>query len=168
MVDIRAERCTGELDGDFVVFLIGMRINRWWRVHKWLPIARAMGDMLAELARQPELGLLHARPHIGFPNLMFVQYWRSFAQLEAYATARDKSHLPAWSAFNRAIANNGDVGIWHETYVIGAGDSESFYVNMPPFGLGAAGTLAPAKGRRANARGRLSAAGAGQSEGDAS
>ncbi len=29
---IRTERLTANLEGDFVVFLIGMRINRPWRV----------------------------------------------------------------------------------------------------------------------------------------
>jgi hypothetical protein len=29
MAEVRAERCTAEIDGDFVVFLIGMRINRF-------------------------------------------------------------------------------------------------------------------------------------------
>jgi Domain of unknown function (DUF4188) len=99
MAKVRAERCTAEIDGDFVVFLIGMRINRFWKPHKWLPVATAMPRMLAELARAPDLGLLHARFQVGFPNLMVVQYWRSFAHLHRYATDRDLAHLPAWKAF---------------------------------------------------------------------
>jgi Domain of unknown function (DUF4188) len=103
MAEVRAERCTAEIDGDFVVFLIGMRINRFWKPHKWLPVAAAMPRMLAELARMPDLGLLHARTHFGFPYIMVVQYWRSFAHLHRYATDRDLAHLPAWKAFNQAI-----------------------------------------------------------------
>jgi hypothetical protein len=155
MAEVRAERCTAEIDGDFVVFLIGMRINRFWKLHKWLPVAAAMPRMLAELARAPDLGLLHARMHVGFPNLVVVQYWRSFSHLHRYATDRDHAHLPAWKAFNQAIASNGDVGIWHETYLIRAGDYESVYNNMPPFGLGLAGRLVPAQGRKTSAKGRL-------------
>ena len=30
-----------EIEGDFVVFPIGMRINRWWKFHKWLLVAKA-------------------------------------------------------------------------------------------------------------------------------
>jgi hypothetical protein len=116
------ERCTAEIDGDFVVFLIGKRVNRFWKPHKWLPVAAATPRMLAELARAPELGLLHARTHFGFPNITSVQYWRSFAHLHRYATDRDLAHLPAWKAFNQAIAGNGDVGIWHETYLVRAGE----------------------------------------------
>jgi hypothetical protein len=28
------QRMTVQLEGDFVVFLIGMRINRFWKIHK--------------------------------------------------------------------------------------------------------------------------------------
>jgi hypothetical protein len=86
---------------------------------------------------------------------MVVQYWRSFELLTAYALGRDQAHLPAWRAFNKAIGTNGDVGIWHETYVIGPGKSECIYVNMPPYGLGAVGELRDATGRRGDAGGRM-------------
>ena len=142
-------------DKPLALFLIGMRINRFWKPHKWLPVATAMPRMLAELARAPDLGLLHARFQVGFTNLMVVQYWRSFAHLHRYATDRDLAHLPAWKAFNQAVASNGDVGIWHETYLVRAGEHESVYNNMPPFGLGVAGRLVPAQGRKTTAKGRL-------------
>ncbi|WP_410923718.1 monooxygenase family protein, partial [Pseudomonas sp. SIMBA_041] len=34
------------MDESFVVFIIGMRINRLLAVHKWVPVAKAMGGML--------------------------------------------------------------------------------------------------------------------------
>jgi hypothetical protein len=49
------------------------------------------------------------------------------------------------------------VGIWHESYVVPAGQAESIYVNMPRFGLGLAASLFPAKGDRASAARRLAA-----------
>lgn len=157
MVAIIDRRVCAEIDGPFVVFLIGMRINRWWKLWQWLPVVRAMGRMLPELARQPELGLLHARSHFGFPGIMVVQYWRSYDALEAYASVRDKAHLPAWAAFNRSISSNGDVGIWHETYLVEPGRYENVYNNMPAWGLGRAGVLHHASGPRARALGRLQA-----------
>ncbi len=157
MADIIAKRMCAEIEGDFVVFLIGMRINKLWKVWRWAPVAAAMPRMLAELARAPELGLLHARTHFGFPNLLVVQYWRSFEQLEAYAKNRDAAHLPAWRAFNTAVGSGGDVGIWHETYVVRGGCYESVYNNMPPFGLGVAGVLKDATGARLGARNRMAA-----------
>lgn len=68
-------RWSGEIDDDFVVFLIGMRINRPWRVDRWLPVARAMGPMQAELAQRPELGCLHTENWFGRTTLA-LQYWR--------------------------------------------------------------------------------------------
>jgi hypothetical protein len=148
-------RVCAEMDGGFVVFLIGARINKPWKIWKWWPVATAMPRMLAELARQPELGLLHARNMFSFPDAIVVQYWKSFEHLEAYAKARDKAHLPAWQAFNKAIASSGDVGIWHETYVIEPGKYENIYNNMPPFGLGAVGRIVDAVGARQAARQRV-------------
>jgi hypothetical protein len=88
-----------------------------------------------------------------------VQYWRSFEQLEAYARSKDHGHWPAWSAFNRNVkASSGDVGIWHETYRVRAGEYEALYGSMPAYGLGKVGALVPASGRRESARGRIGAA----------
>jgi hypothetical protein len=154
-----AQRMTAIMDGDFAVFLIGMRINRPWKVWRWAPVAAAMPRMLVELGRRPELGLLHARTFFGFPNIVVTQYWKSFDHLHRYAADPGLAHLPAWKAFNKAVGSNGDVGIWHETYVIAAGRHESVYNNMPPFGLGRAGRLEPATGGRKDARARLKAGG---------
>jgi hypothetical protein len=141
-----------ELDGDFVVFLIGMRINKPWKMHKWLPVFRAMPRMLKELQEHSELGFLG---YIMSPGVI-VQYWRSFEHLEAYARSRDYLHLPAWAAFHkRAGYADGDVGIWHETYLVQAGAYEAIYIGMPAFGLGKAGQLVPINGSRDSARGRL-------------
>jgi hypothetical protein len=148
-------RVTAEIEGDFVVFLIGMRINSFRKLSKWLPVFFAMPRMLRELERSPEAGLLGATFYLGSPRrAMVVQYWRSFEQLEAYARSKDAEHWPAWVAFNRRIGSNGEVGIWHETYLVSAGNYECVYNNMPPIGLGAATRLVPAAGRKATAAGR--------------
>ena len=152
------ERVCAEAEGGVVVFLIGMRINKLWKVWTWLPVFFAMPKMLNELAAHPELGMLSARAQFGLRNIASIQYWKSAAHLQAYAQAGDKPHLPAWQAFNRSIGTSGDVGIWHETYVVPGGNLESIYVNMPRYGLGLAGTLFPAKGHRANAAKRLARA----------
>ncbi len=155
MAAIIDRRVCAQIDGPFVLFLIGMRINRWWKPWQYLPVGAAMGRMLPELFQQPELGLLHAQTMVSLPNIFLIQYWRSYEQLEAYASARDKAHLPAWAAFNKAIGSNGDVGIWHETYRIASGDYENVYNNMPAWGMGRAGTMLDAVGPRARAMGRL-------------
>lgn len=155
MAKIHRAHMTARIEGDFVVLLIGMRINRWWKPWAWAPVIAAMPPMLIELAKRPELGLMHVRTTFGFPNILLVQYWRSFEQLHRYATDPSLAHLPAWRAFNRAIGANGDVGIWHETYLVNESAHESVYNNMPVWGLAAAGEHVPAEGRRRSAKGRL-------------
>jgi hypothetical protein len=161
--EIIRERVCAEVEGEVVVFLIGMRINKLWKIWKWLPVARAMPKMLKELADHPEVGLLAAHGSFGGRNLTSVQYWKSAEHLRAYAHSRDHDHLPAWKAFNKSVGTSGDVGIWHETYVVPAGNLESVYVNMPRYGLGRAGDLFAARGDRASAAQRLAKANEGQS-----
>ena len=120
---IRTERLTAHIEGNFVVFLIGMRINKPWKVHKWWPVAQAMPGMLKELAQHPEAGMLGGEMWFGRTTIS-VQYWRSMEQLLAYAKDRDAAHLPAWRTFNQSIGSNGDVGIWHETYLVSPGGYE--------------------------------------------
>ncbi|MEQ8966139.1 MAG: DUF4188 domain-containing protein [Azospirillaceae bacterium] len=159
---IRAERVTAEIDGDFVVFLIGMRVNKPWRVDLWLPVARAMPRMLAELARKPEAGYLGGIAGIR----VMVQYWRSTDHLIAWARDGQATHRPAWADFNRRIRGARDaVGIWHETYAVPAGAYETLYSGMPPFGLGSVGRLVPATGGRESAAGRLGTAGEARAPG---
>lgn len=151
---ILKERVTASMEGDFVVFLIGMRVNNPFLVHKWIPVSMAMPRMIKELTRHPEMGFLHAEMWFGRTTIM-VQYWRSMEQLLAYATNKDSEHLPAWHAFNKAVGTDGSVGIWHETYAVSPGTFETIYANMPPFGLGKAGSLKPAIGNRESATARL-------------
>jgi hypothetical protein len=154
MAQIHAGRWTARGDEPFVVFLIGMRFNKLWKVHKWGPVFAAMPRMIAELQRQPELGFLGADTWFGRTTLM-VQYWRSFEHLEAYAKARDRAHLPAWAAFNRAVGGNGDVGIFHETYRVAPGQTENIYANMPPMLFAKVGALVEATAGYKGARGRM-------------
>lgn len=149
-----AGRMTADAPPGTVVFLIGMRINRLRRLRQWLPVATAMPRMLRELMAQPELGLLSARSYVSGRTVLTVQYWRSAEDLDSYARARDRAHLPAWREFNRLIRDNGDVGIFHETYVLDR--QETVYVNMPEdFGLGGATGLVPLAGRGQRAAHRL-------------
>ena len=154
MPKIYSERMTADVDGEFVVFLIGMRINKLWKMHKWIPVFLAMPKMLKELYQNPELGFISYETWFGRTNIM-VQYWKSFEHLEKYAKSKDLSHLPAWVNFNEKIASNGDVGIWHETYLSKKGSYECVYNNMPRFGLGKVGDHVPATGKLKSAIGRI-------------
>ena len=152
MTKIIPKRVTANIQGDFVVFLIGMRINKPWKIHKWLPVAQAMPKMIKELYQHPECGFLG---HI-MSFKVIVQYWKSFEHLEAYARDPNHEHWPAWVEFNRKLGKSrGDVGIWHETYKVRAGEYECVYSGMPLFGLAKASQMIDATGDLASAKGRL-------------
>ncbi len=156
MATLYPGRYTSLIEGPFVVFLIGFRINRLYAIHKWLPTARAMRPMLQELYANPALGFLGSETSLAPRGATVIQYWSTFDQLLAYAHARDANHLPAWKAFNQSVGNaDGTVGIWHETYQIAAGQSECIYANMPRYGLARAGSHEPATGHLRDAATRM-------------
>jgi Domain of unknown function (DUF4188) len=154
MTEIMAGRAIARIERDFVVFLIGIRINKPWKFHKWWPVLTAMPRMLKELERAPpEAGFLG---HNGLGLMALVQYWRSFEHLEKYAHSRDHLHWPAWVEFNRQMKDSeGDVGIWHETYCVRAGEYEAIYRDMPLCGLAKAGSRALLTEHQDSARQRL-------------
>lgn len=133
-------RTTADARGDVVVFLIGMRVNHFWALHRWLPVFLAMPLMLRELGRDRSAGLLHHVLLTGSPRTYYVvQYWESKEKLLAYAADPDRFHRPVWKKVNRLRSKSRDhVGIWHETYVVPEGSYESIYGDMPPYGLGRA------------------------------
>lgn len=155
MSPVMPGRFTAQMDEPFVVFVIGMRVNRLLAFHKWIPVANAMTPMLRDLYTHPEKGFLGGEFFVYWPGVALVQYWRSFEDLERFARQPSDPHLAAWKRYNQAIGADGSVGIFHETYMVEPGKFESVYGNMPVFGLAAATKHVPAVGRRETARRRL-------------
>ena len=151
-------RIAASIDGDFVVFLIGARFNRWWKLPKYVWFFSTMPKMLAELAAHPESGFLGSET-LGLTTN--VQYWRSLEQLVAYSRNRDQAHYPYWVRFNKEIGSNGDIGIWHETFLVRAGEYECIYNNMPLRGLARVARRIDAVDGATTAPGRL-----GRADGD--
>lgn len=154
MSKVISGRYTAQIDGSFVVFIIGMRINRLWAVHKWLPAFKAMNPMIQELYRNRDLGFLDTSFHLSWRGVTLIQYWKSFEQLEHYAR-KGAHHLAAWKDFNQKVGTSGVVGIYHETYLVPEQQYECLYNNMPVFGLARAGSHVPATGKRETASRRL-------------
>ena len=155
MAKVSPGRYTAEIDGEFCVFLIGMRFNRLWKVHKWLPVFLSMPAMLRELLSHPDKGLLGMRTMWAGRTVTLVQYWRSFEQLERFARDPSDPHLAAWRRFNAAVGSGGDVGVYHETFRVAPGAYECLYGNMPPMGLAAAGRHVPVGARSETAAQRI-------------
>ena len=141
---VRQGRWMATIDGDFVVFLIGYRPTgpRLVQMFRDLGGRRGMMHMLKVLSADPEKGLL------GFEMSTFggliVQYWRSFEHLERFANDTADPHVAAWRQYWARVGREPRSGIWHETFLVRAGEYEAVYANMPPFGLGKAGSLVPA------------------------
>ena len=154
MAAVHQGRYGAEIDGDFVVFLIGARLNSPLRVLASLRDLggrrRGMQAMLDAAMADPEKGLLGYR--LGFPTI--VQYWRSFEHLEAFARDPGDLHRPTWLNFYRRNTD-GRSGIWHETYLVRAGEYEAIYNDTPVAGLAAAGRAVPID-QNSRARGRIS------------
>ena len=155
MSDVAGRRLTAEIEGDFVVFLIGARFNSKLQLGRSLLDLggrRGMKHMLDYLVAHPEKGLLAYE--MGLPTI--VQYWRSFEQLEEFARNEGDPHLDVWRQYWRRVGRTSRTGIWHETFLVKAGQYEAVYGNMPPHGLGKAGRLVPVS-ESSSARSRLKA-----------
>ena len=135
---INQGRWTAEIEGNFVVFLIGARFEKLrgggargsrrsprHEAHARLP----RGPPRQGLAGVP-VGAAHDRA-----VLALVRAPRSLRR------TRDDPHLEAWRQFWKRVGTSGRTGIWHETYLVRAGEYEAIYGNMPPFGLGKASNL---------------------------
>lgn len=133
-------RWTVDVEGDFVVFLIGFRVSPSWRALRAVPLLATMPKMLTDLQRDPSKGLLGFHGGRGFGPI--IQYWRSFEHLERFARSPSDRHAAVWREwFRRAQHLNPAVGIWHETYLVRAGEYEAIYGGMTDgFGLLAVGT----------------------------
>jgi hypothetical protein len=152
MAQTAGRRMMAEIDGDFVVFLIGASPSKLHLVRSLIDLGgrRGMKHMLDYLVAHPEKGLLGYQ--MGLP--VIVQYWRSFEHLEAFARDAADPHLAVWRNYWRRVGQSDRTGIWHETYLVRAGEYEAVYGNMPPFGLGKAGRLVPMSDS-SSARGRM-------------
>lgn len=153
MARIYAGRYTAQCEGPFVIFIIGVRINKLLAVHKWWPVVTAMSPMLRELYQNRDLGFMHASFNLNSRGVSLIQYWRSFEQLEHYA--HGAKHMKAWRYFNRKVGANPAVGIYHETYLVNSGHYETMYVNMPVYGLAKASEHVPITAELNSARQRL-------------
>ena len=154
MAELAGRRMTAEIEGDFVVFLIGARFSKLQLARSFADLGgrRGMKHMLDYLVARPEKGLLAYE--MGLPTI--VQYWRSFEQLEAFAKDKDDPHLEVWRQYWRRVGRTGRTGIWHETFLVKAGQYEAVYGNMAPHGLGKAGRLVPVS-EASSARERIGA-----------
>jgi hypothetical protein len=143
MSEVFPGRFTARAPGDATaVFLIGLRINTLRGLARSRPVIAAMPRMLSFLGQHPESGLLSFGNWFG-RTTMLVSYWRTAQDVQRFASDPDAPHAAAWRAFNSRIGSGRDIGVWHELYTVTPGNFEGVYVNMPAFGMAAAGEHLP-------------------------
>ena len=141
MSQVKQGRWTARIEGDFVVFIIGARfdVRNPVRSLRDLGGRMSMPQMLKYLMKHPEKGLLGYEQS----GLTSIQYWRSFEDLERFAKDEDDPHLAVWRKYWKRVGKSPRTGIWHETFLVRAGEYEAIYGNMAPRGLGKASELVP-------------------------
>ncbi len=127
-------------DGDFVVFLVGIRVNGANPFTKsFLNTGKAFRSMVAELESDPTLGYMGGDMYIGTNDrkskTLHVQYWRDYESLQKWTHTRMGIHFKTMLEYMKRDRVEGVNGIWHETYKVRDGEYETIYVNMPPIGL---------------------------------
>ncbi|WP_455222447.1 DUF4188 domain-containing protein [Kaarinaea lacus] len=146
---INKQRMEPVVNEPFIVFIVGFRINHYWKLHKWLPVVFAFKRMLKELDNSPDKGCM-GYEYWGGRVRVCIQYWKNYPQLLEYARDKSAEHFPAWFDFNSKVGRSGDVGLWHEVYFAKPGTFKAVYKNMPAFGLGKATQLTPSKATAIN------------------
>ncbi len=154
MEDSGHDAVTARLPGEFVVVVLGIRLNRWWRLGDWLWARRSMRRLFRDLEADPSWGLLGYQEWSGWRHLTTVQYWTSFEDLVRWSRVPKGEHRTVWTEYTRRLAASGSVGVWHETYVVGPGRYETVYTNVPPTGLGRVAPRETAIRRLGTAAGR--------------
>ena len=143
---MKIEHVTDTHDDEVVVFMLGMKVLRPWRVDQWGFVTVAMARMMTEIetnrrlkvGTDDDLGYLGGFSTMGLHGPVVTQYWRSSDDLIRYAHDTDRVHRGAWLQLYRLAhrSSKAGVGLWHETYVVPAGQHETIYGNMKPIGLG--------------------------------
>jgi hypothetical protein len=132
---------------------LGIQVRRLRALLYAARLGRAIDRSAAE-AVASGAGLLRSerfavsRTHFGV-----LQYWRSFEDLEAWS--HRPPHSEWWRAAVERMRTRGDFGVYHETFLVPRDQIETIYMNCPPTGLAAFGTLGEAVGPQTTSRGRL-------------
>ena len=95
---------------DVVLFRIGMRINGFRGLRGLRETAGTMvrmPRMLIELGSTRALGMLASSTAVSWGNVEITQFWRSYEDLDRYASARDRQHAPGLGVVEREREQDG-------------------------------------------------------------
>jgi hypothetical protein len=124
--------------------------SAWWFARRIrLQIAAS-----ARRAQEEHAGLLCTESFtIALSHFGFLQYWRSFADLEAWS--HKPPHSEWWRRAVERMRRKEDLGVYHEAFLVRPADLESIYMDCRPTGLASFGVLGEPVGPDTTGRGRL-------------
>ena len=97
MAPIITERMAAEIDGEYVIYINGMRLNKLRALPKYLRAGFAAAKMFKQLEADPDSGFLGYLPaYMGLRSGAAIQYWRSLEDIKWFAQDPDGPHVPAW------------------------------------------------------------------------
>ncbi len=150
------ERLTAQLPESieelcFVRF--GIQCRRW---SAWLLMRRLLNNVdraLVEAVRV-KAGLLHSERWWSGPlHSGFLQYWSSFDALESWS--HQPPHADWWRDLVHRSRLRGDLGVYHEAFLVPRARMESIYLNCTNTGLANFCPTSTAERTRTTARDRL-------------
>ena len=132
---------------------LGLQVRRLSALWYVAALGRAIDRSAAE-AIATGAGLLRSeRFSMGRRHFGALQYWRSFDELDAWS--HRTPHLDWWRGAVERMRTRGDIGVYHETFLVARDRLESISLNCDPAGLAAFGTRAEPTGPQTTSRGRL-------------
>jgi hypothetical protein len=90
----------------------------------------------------------HSRRHFGV-----FQYWRSYDELETWS--HRPPHSEWWREAVERMRTRGDLGVYHETFLVPRDRVESIYLDCTPAGLSVFGVAGEPRGASTSSRARL-------------
>jgi hypothetical protein len=132
---------------------LGIQVRGLRALFYAIRLARAIDRSAAE-AIASGAGLLHSeRYSIGRNHFGVLQYWRRFEDLEAWS--HRPPHSEWWRKALERMRTRGDLGIYHETFLVPRDRIETIYLDCAPAGLAVFGTPGEPVGTMTTSRGRL-------------
>lgn len=132
---------------------VGFQVRKWSAYRTVLNLLKSI-DTASGVAIQAGEGLLHSeRFMLGFRRFGVLQYWSSYEALEAWS--HRPPHSEWWKLAVERSRIKGDLGIYHESFLVPRLNVESIFMNCEPVGLAAFCPLEDAIGPRTTSRDRL-------------
>ena len=128
---------------DFVLFVLGLRVNHYWNFREVLKLYRLIPKVFAEARQLGGIGYLGGTYRFTLREPLIIQYWQSMDALQRFAHDPAHSHAQIWKLYHATAGKSGSIGIWHEAYHIVPKGQQSNYFNMPFTGMGQFSPIEP-------------------------